>query len=191
MHADTTRPAGSESPSLDPAEVCTLPAGGLEDRLAWIRDEILPHVVETVRLDRGLAFELAMAPGLSEKLDRLIELERECCSGISFECAASATPGRLRLEVRGIDPDTAIFRSLRVPAAPPPAGARVAKAAGIGALASFFVCCVLPVAALALLGAAAAPLASLDGPGPIAAGALIGGTVAWWLLGRRHPRSSG
>ena len=174
---------------VDPAEICTLPPEDLTERLAWVRAEILPHAIETVRLQRGLAFELTPVPGLVEKLDRLIELERECCSGIDFERLASATPGGLRLEVRGIDPDAAIFQSLGVPEAQAPVRARIAKAAGIGALGSLVVCCVLPGAAVAVLGAAAAPLTSLDGPGPIAAGALIGGTVAWRWLGRRRTRA--
>ena len=87
----------------DPAVVCTLSAEALGDRIGWIRREILPHAVETVRVDGGLAFELASAPGLAEKLDRLIGLERECCSGLVFERLPSASPGRLRLEVQGID----------------------------------------------------------------------------------------
>jgi hypothetical protein len=107
-------------PGADPAALCTLPAGGLGERMAWIRREILPHALETSRLDRGLAFELASAPGLAARIDDLIAFERECCSSIVFERLASATPGRLRLEVRGIDPEAAVFRSLRGPASPVP-----------------------------------------------------------------------
>lgn len=105
-----------EGVGRDPAEDCTLSADGMSDRLAWIREQIVPHAIHMVRLDQGLAFELAPVPGLSAKLDRLIELETECCSDIVFERVASATPGRLRLEVRGIDPDAGVFRSLHVPA---------------------------------------------------------------------------
>ncbi len=79
---------------------CTLSPEALAARLAWIRDEILPHVLETTSLERGLAFELAAAPGLAERIDRLVRLERECCTGLVFERVASRAPGRLRLEVR-------------------------------------------------------------------------------------------
>jgi hypothetical protein len=96
----------------DPAAVCTLAADALVARLAWIRDEILPHARAAERLDAGLAWELADAPGLAEKLDRLIALERDCCSGIVFARVASATPGRIRLEIRGVDPDAPVFRTL-------------------------------------------------------------------------------
>ncbi len=171
---------------------CTLSADGISDRLAWIRDEIVPHAVDTVRLERGLAFELAPAPGLAEKLDRLVRLERECCSHIVFERVASATPGRLRLEVRGIDPDAPVFHALRVPSARAPVRARrLAKAAGVGAIASLVVCCGLPVAAAALLGASAAPLAGLESPGALAASAVAAGVATWWWLGRRRATREG
>jgi hypothetical protein len=91
---------------------CTLSGDRLAERLAWIRDEILAHAQRTERLDAGVAWELAAAPGLAAKLDRLIELERECCDGIVFARAEASAPGRLRLEVRGVDPD-AVLRILR------------------------------------------------------------------------------
>lgn len=172
---------------LDPAEVCTLSPAGLSERIAWIRKEILPHARRTERLEAGLAWELDAAPGLANKLDHLIALERECCSGIVFERFESATRGRVRLEVRGIDPDAEAFRSLGAPGAGRLAApSRLAKAAGVGVVASGFVCCVLPAIAAALLGSIAAPLAALDGPGPIAVGALVAGGGAWWWLGHRR-----
>lgn len=100
---------------LDLAEVCTLTPKGLSERLAWIRDEILPHARFSERLDSGLAWELDPAPGLAEKLDHLVALERECCRGIVFERRNGAQRGGLRLEVRGIDPEAAVFRALDVP----------------------------------------------------------------------------
>jgi|GEM_PF-6977733 len=105
-------PARRTSPAEDPADFCTLPPDGLQERLAWIRREILPHVVETLRLASGLAFELAAAPGLEGQLDRLIAKEAECCSGIVLERMESASPGRIRLEIRGVDPDAPLLRSL-------------------------------------------------------------------------------
>jgi len=97
---------------LDPAAVCTLSRKGLGERMAWIRDEILPHAHRTERLESGFAWDLVMAPGLAEKLDQLIALERECCSGIVFERSEASVSGGLRLEVRGIDPDAPVFRTL-------------------------------------------------------------------------------
>jgi hypothetical protein len=107
--------SASSTPKVDPARVCTLSVDALSERITWIRDEILPHARLTERVQSGLAWELHGAPGLAEKLDHLIALERECCSGIVFERMASATPGRVRLEVRGIDPEAEVFRSLVTP----------------------------------------------------------------------------
>jgi hypothetical protein len=175
------------APRLDPAAVCTLPRDGLNERMAWLRDEILPHARGTERLESGLAWELEMAPGLSEKLDHLIALERECCRGIVFERMDASVPGMLRLEVRGIDPDAAVFRTLQVQREYDRARwALLAQAGGLGVPLSFVVCCVLPLLAAALVGSAAvAPLVVLDQPWVIGLGTLPTTAAAWWWLRRR------
>jgi hypothetical protein len=168
--------------ALDPLRICTLPPAALAERLAWIRDEILPHARRSERLESGLAWELDGTAGLAEKIDRLIALERECCSGVVFERLTSATPGRIRLELRGVDPASELFRRLRVPAPGTPSRSRrAAAAAGIGLLSSLLVCYVLPLLAGGLLGS----LAALDRPVPIALGAAVVAGGAWWWLGRR------
>jgi hypothetical protein len=162
--------------------------GVLNDRLAWIRAEILPHAVACERSSNGVVWELEDAAGLAEKLDRLVALERECCSSIVFAHGPSANGGRRRFEVRGVDPE-ALLSTLHVDASEPPRrlGGRIAKAAGTGTLLSLFVCCVLPIAAAAVLGAAvAAPFASLDNPWTIAAAAVLFGGAAFAWQGRRR-----
>ena len=136
------------SSNLDPAQACTLSPEGLNARLAWIRDEILPHARSREHLESGLAWELDAVPGLADKLDHLIALERECCDGIVFERLSGSRPGRLRLEVRGIDPDAAALQALGTQPLP----ARLAKVGGLGFLAALGVCGALPMAASALLG---------------------------------------
>ncbi len=168
---------------LDPLAVCTLPADGLSERLAWIRSEILPHAVASEPGPDGIAWELEDTPGLVTKLDRLVALERECCSGIAFEHGASRTPGRIRFEVRGVDPRAPVFSALQGAAEEPPRlRGKLARAAGLGTLLSLFVCCVLPIAAAAVLGAAAAaPFASLDQPWVMLGAALgFGGAAFVW-----------
>lgn len=91
--------------------ICSLPPRALAERIAWIRDEILPHARRCERLASGIAWELDAAPGLAEKLEWLVALERECCGDIVFEHMQGSQPGRLRLEVRGIDPDAEWLRS--------------------------------------------------------------------------------
>lgn len=177
----------------DLAEVCTLSPEGLAERIAWVRREILPHAIHSERLPTGIAWELDAAPGLVEKLDRLVTLERECCDGIVFEHGRSAQPGRLRLEVRGVNPDAEAFRSLREPPAKGvPSGSRLAKAAGIGFVASLAVCCALPLVAGVIFGGAfATAVARLDQPWLIALVSIALGAVAWWWLGRRARSSAG
>lgn len=120
------------TPKLDPGDVCTLPADGLAWRLAWMRDQILPHARRTERLEAGLAWELDAVPGLAEKLDRLIALERDCCRGIVFERMQGSVPGGLRLEVRGIDPDAPLLHALHV--RPPSGGGSTGPSAGTGSV---------------------------------------------------------
>jgi len=176
----------------DVAEVCTLSPEGLAERLAWIRREILPYARRSERLLSGIAWELDAAPGLAAKLDRLVALERECCDGIVFEHGKGVQPGRLRLEVRGVNPDAEAFRSLlTLPPESPDRGGRVVKAAGIGLLASLAICCALPLALSVIVGgAAAAALTRLDDPLAIGLGTIALGAAAWWWLARRAERSS-
>ncbi len=185
MTSPTRVESANDKPvSCDPAAICALPPDRLEGRIEWIRSEILPHAIATERLEHGLAFELSLAPGIEEKLNRLVQLESECCTSIDIERVPSASPERARLEIRGVDPDAAIFASLGKTPSPVTHRGRLAKAAGAGVLGSLIVCCVLPIAAVAVLGGAVAPLLSLDGPIPILLGAMLGGTVTWWRLDR-------
>ena len=185
------RPMQSATP-IDPLAVCTLPPADLRQRLDWIRAEILPHALAGERLSDGLAWELHDAPGLAEKLDQLVALERECCSGIDFTHRKSRVASQRRLEVRGIDPAAPLFANLGF--AEPTAsrlGARIARSLGLGALVSLFVCCVLPIGLAALLGAAfAAPFASLDNPWVIASAALATGMAAFAWQSRRRAAGS-
>ncbi|MCR9093824.1 MAG: hypothetical protein NXI30_06395 [bacterium] len=178
MESGPTRRA--EDGGLDPLAVCSLPSGDLDERLAWIQREILPHATASERRPRGRVIELRDAPGLAAKLDHLISLERDCCAGIVFERGETSRPDHLRLEIRGVDPDASVFAVLDPTGRSDATSVRIGKAVGFGAIVSFLVCCVLPLAAGTIFGAAAvAPIASLDAPGPIALGALVGSAAAW------------
>jgi hypothetical protein len=174
----------------DPTEICTLSTSALEERLRWIRTEVLPHAVHFERQAGAVSWELDDVAGLAERLDRLIALERECCSGIVVEHQRLASGAR-RLTLRGVDPDAAVFQGFgEASAAAPGPGRRLAGAAGIGTLAGVLVCCVVPLAAAAILGGAtAAPLAGLDDPWVIVGASLLFGTVAFAWMGRKRPAS--
>lgn len=97
---------------VDPADVCTLSRSGWSERVEWVRREVVPHAVGSERLTDGLALELRDVPGLAAKLDTWSALERDCCAGLSFERRESASSGRLRFEIHGVDPDAATWAAL-------------------------------------------------------------------------------
>ena len=100
----------SAAESAARASACTLADEPLRRRLEMIRDEILPHVRPSEALREGIAWECDDEPEIRGKLERLVELERECCSGLDFDLRTRG--GALRLEVRGIDPKGGVFALL-------------------------------------------------------------------------------
>ena len=167
----------------DPQAICSLPPDELEARISWIREQIGPHTVATERLEEGLAFELEDAPGLADTLARLIRLENECCPGVTIEVTESAHPGRLRLELGGVDPDSPLFGRIRRAGAGRTASRRAATAAAAGLATSLSLCCLAPAAGAAL-GVGSASLLALDAPLPVTIVAVISGGAVWWRLGR-------
>lgn len=183
--------------SAAPLDFCNLAEAPLAERLAWIRRELMPHV--TARSERAgvLRLTLDAGPGVRQKAEGWIALERECCSGIDFALADAATAGSLSLTIRGLPAEVAgRFGREGEPepgperagtAAPPPRTplARLARAVGGGAVLAGLVCCVLPIGVAALFGAAAASrIAWLDSPPVIAAAGLAFG-LAWWRIAVR------
>ena len=98
--------------ATDPLDVCTLGPDELADRLRWIREEILPHALGKERLEDGIAIEVSNAPGMSDRIDHWIELERACCDGIRFERHGGRTREQLRIEIHGVDPQGRLFGAL-------------------------------------------------------------------------------
>ena len=186
MHANGDR-------VLDPARICTLPPEDFRDRLAWIERVILPHVVASERGENARFLELEDVPGLDGKLERWIEAERRCCHGVEIEAGPSPTPGRVRLAIRGIDPDAPVFHEViaRPQGEVPPVWAsRLARSLGLGAAAALLLCCALPLGASAVFGGSLAFLTALDAPIPIGLSAGVGAAIAWRWLGRQASRTS-
>ena len=77
---------------------CDLPEDAKGERAAEIRAALLPHVRERATVEGGFAWEFA-AETSRERLERIVALERECCSGLDF--ALVERDDRPRLEVRG------------------------------------------------------------------------------------------
>ena len=175
----------SRTPDSGTAEalggICSLPPADLAGRLAWIRSEILPHTLSREPIADGAAWTLRDAPGLADRLDALVALESACCPTLAIAHRETA-PGARRLEITGLPPGLQARLGDEDAEGSPGSGRRAGLALALGAAAALLVCCVLPLAAAALLGAAvAAPLATLDQPWTIAATAagFAAATYAW------------
>ena len=166
----------------DVSSFCTLDPKALRERIAMVRREILPHATRTEALSDGRAWTFPAT--LRNRLQQLVELERQCCTD-EVRFSLREIEGELRLEVHGVDPNAEVFRALES-TAPVPHLAPGLKSAGLGLGISAVLFCALPLLAVALFGAAATPLAALDHPAYIAAGAVAFG-LAIWLRKQRRP----
>ena len=174
---------GAIAKGLTDRDLCSLSPAQLAERVAMIRREIQPLVVARTELLDGVAWEFESDAGTRTRLEKLAELERECCRvGLEFRVRDDVQAGRLHFEIHGAEADA--FRAL---AASPREGLkRFAKAGGVGAAASFFVCCVIPIGVAAVAGASiAGPLLKLDHPGIIGAVAVAFGSATWMFQRRR------
>ena len=102
---------GRQDPALE--DLCSLSAEQRSERVASIRLEILPHAEKREPLGRGYAWEFPARPGLRERLEQLVELERQCCSGPRWGLSESGS-GTLRLTVEGVDPESKVFDAFAV-----------------------------------------------------------------------------
>ena len=92
--------------------LCSLDDEQLEARRERVRAEILPHVERAERIEGGFAVEGRATPALRRRLEELVALERRCCAGVDWRLREDRDAGVLRLEVRGLDPDSALLGSL-------------------------------------------------------------------------------
>jgi hypothetical protein len=98
--------------NAEAASFCTLNKEQLAERIAMIRREVLPHALAKQVLPDGRAWTFDRT--LRTKLEQLVALERECCrDGVTFALEEHAS--QLRLEIRGVDPNAAVFQSLETP----------------------------------------------------------------------------
>lgn len=99
-------------------QMCSLPTDALQDRLAMIRREILPHVKRTEMLPNGFICEFDRHSDLQAKLEDLVVFERTCCGGLAFDLQSLPDANTLRLTVIGADPHSGIFEPFGGPAGP-------------------------------------------------------------------------
>lgn len=70
---------------------CTLQGQALGDRRQYIRQRIAPHVVNIGRNDNSLSIQFSEHVG-REDLEKLVEMERQCCGFLSFQLIFDGTP---------------------------------------------------------------------------------------------------
>lgn len=188
----------SGNPAGAVRDMCTLSNDQLTSRLAEMRRDILPHIRKTHTLEDGLVLEFRDTPNLKAKVERLVALEQECCAGLRFELQEKPQPEGLKLEIRGIDPQSGTFEQLLAGiennAQAPSQGSRLRRilsSTGIGVAGAFVVFRLLPIGLAALLGASAtAYVAKLDNPLLLSVGAIVFGAAAWWFQKRRSTAQS-
>ena len=78
---------------------CSLEGGEIEDREAELRAIFEGRVFDADREEDALRLALRDAPGLGERLARLVELERACCPFLDI--AVEREPGRLLVRIGG------------------------------------------------------------------------------------------
>ena len=78
---------------------CSLAGAEMADRQAELRALFAGRVVEAVREGHALRLELRDSPGLGERLERVVQLERACCPFLDL--AVERDAGRLVVHIDG------------------------------------------------------------------------------------------
>ena len=68
----------------EPSMCCTLSATELEERRSFLRETLMPRIVGVTTAPGSVNFVFPNEPGLEKSLRTLIQLERECCSFLTF-----------------------------------------------------------------------------------------------------------
>ena len=168
--------------------LCSPSDSQLTDRMAENRRDIMPLVRRINKNDTGFSLELNGSPGLKPKVERIIELERQCCVGaLQFDLREHTQDDGLTLEVKGINLPLGtlenLFNEIKGPSDTSTQGPRlrrVLRSGGIGIVGALVVFCGIPLGLAALLGASAASYSTkLDNL------ALVFGGAAWWYQTHR------
>jgi len=63
---------------------CSLTDAEFEERRALARNSLLPHIVETKKLDSGLELTFPETDTLRSSVETFVTLERQCCRFLTF-----------------------------------------------------------------------------------------------------------
>ena len=81
--------------------VCTLTEAELRERRRTILDSIREMTLDIVSLPEGYSYRFPSRAEVLSKLTTLVELERHCCSFLTFKIIVEAGARPIRLEVTG------------------------------------------------------------------------------------------
>ena len=178
----------------DIREICNLSDEDLEARREELMQGLALKARERRDLGDGVAYSFDATPEMRAELGAFVAFERECCPTLGL--AVKVAPGALELEIRGVEPTSSLFAGIGVAGGSedriPRGRRRILSSAGLGTLFALALCCLLPAALVAALGAAvAAPLTSLENPWMISSSALVFACVIWlWQRRREHARAA-
>jgi hypothetical protein len=167
--------------------ICNLTDEQYAARQEELRAGLLTQARRREALSNGLALYFDASPEMREELDALVAFERKCCPSLGF--TVSESPDALRLEIRGIDPDTN-FASGEESSSPAPrkrlGWPRMLRSIGLGGALSLFLCCIAPIGIAAVVGVGlAAPFAVLENPWVIVGGGIVFAGLLWFRDRRR------
>lgn len=122
---------------------CTLTPAAQRAEIRRFKTDLGPHVLTRERLDDGARLTFAAVPGLREKIDLLVELDRGCCTFLEHEVESNEKT--VTLTVRSQGQGIALAQGFLKELAPRKQGralgvnSKLAALAGVGGLA-----CVAP-----------------------------------------------
>lgn len=83
--AACVKAASSDEPATEaPAVACSLSSPEIRERLAKVRGELLPTVLEVVDLPDGYELVVPRSDDQLQKLAELVDLESRCCAFLDF-----------------------------------------------------------------------------------------------------------
>ena len=86
---------------MQPPLACTLTEAEMRERRQMIVDSIRPALLATTPLPAGYAFRFEPSSEVLAHLGRIVDLERQCCSFLTYKIIVEAGHQPICLEVTG------------------------------------------------------------------------------------------
>lgn len=92
--------------------VCSLTDAELRERREKYLDKMADSLISSEDLDNGTRFHFRIGDSTLSDLAEIINLERECCSFLSFKISIEASSKLVSLDMTGTSETKEIIRSL-------------------------------------------------------------------------------